>query len=146
MICFDFLFMRFSQSHDQSCKFSKLIWVKLGLFFNFLSMRLSRSHYSSHVFSGLTWVVSYVLFLIDFFSLILQHWTDGELNFVIYFNFLSIKFFRSYDPSHEFNKLTWVVFLGSFFNWFFFNFILQHWVDWKLGLIICFDLFSIESS
>ena len=47
-----------------------------------------------------------------------------------------------YDVSREFYKLTQVIFLSPFLiDFFSFNFIFQHWVDWKLGFIICFDLF-----
>ena len=37
------------------------------------------------------------------------------------------------------------VFLVSFFN-FNFYFIIQHWIGWKLGFVIFFDLLSIVLS
>jgi len=37
------------------------------------------------------------------------------------------------------------MFFPFFFNWFFFlNFILQHWVDWELSFVICFDMLSMR--
>jgi len=51
-----------------------------------------------------------------------------------------------YDLNHGFDKLTLLAFLGFFFNLFIFNFIFQYWVDWKLGFIIFFNLFSIGLS
>jgi hypothetical protein len=46
---------------------------------------------------------------------------------------------RSHNLCHEFDELTWVLFL---IDNFFFNFILQHWVDCELGFMIYFDLLS----
>jgi len=53
-----------------------------------------------------------------------------------------------HDPKIELNGLTRVD-LSCFFCVFyliylFFNFIIQHWVGWKLSFIICFDLFFIR--
>ena len=41
------------------------------------------------------------------------------------------------------NLFSWLKSFLCFFNWFFFNFIFQHWVDWELSFIICFYLLSI---
>jgi hypothetical protein len=35
------------------------------------------------------------------------------------------------------------VFYGLF-NFFIINFIVLYWIDWELGLITCFDLFSMR--
>jgi len=51
-----------------------------------------------------------MFFLIIFFSLIIQHWADEELNFIIYFDLLCIRLFLSYEPDRGFDRLTQVVF------------------------------------
>jgi hypothetical protein len=81
-------------------------------------------------------------FLVPSFNIaMIRNWTS------YFFYFISMGLSQSYDPSCKFDRLTRVVFLGHFFNWvFFFNFILQHWVDWKLDFIICFNLFSMGLS
>jgi len=80
------------------------------------------------------------IFLIDFFSnFIFQHFIDCELSFLIYFGLFSMRLLWSYDPSHEFGRLIRDIFLVFFKIDFLFNFIHQHWVDWKLCFIIYFD-------
>jgi len=46
----------------------------------------------------------------------------------------------SHDLVYGFERLTRVIFYIYFLIDFFFNFILQHWADWKLKFVICFDL------
>jgi hypothetical protein len=72
-------------------------------------MRLLRSHDPDHEFDRLTLVI-FIFFLIIFFNLIIQHWADEKLNFIIYFDLLCIGLFLSYDPGRDFDRLTQVVF------------------------------------
>ena len=57
----------------------------------------------SLMFDELTRVFFLSLF---FFKLILQHWIDWELDFVIYFDFLYIKLLPSHESGKKFCNLT----------------------------------------
>ena len=65
------------------------------------------------------------------------------LNFMICFNFFFMRLSQSHDLGHWFDKLNW---LTHFFLLIFFNFIIQYFIDLKLGFMICFDLLSIRLS
>jgi len=57
----------------------------------------------------------------------------------MFFYLFSKNLSQSFDLSYKFNKLIQVnwdsLFLLLFFNWFFFDFILQYWVGWKLKFL-----------
>jgi len=69
------------------------------------------------------------------------------MNFIIFFNLFFIRLFHIHDSNHEFDRLTQVtqVFFFSFSN-FFFNFIIQYWVNWELSFVIYFGLLSMKLS
>jgi len=118
-ICFNFLFIGLSQSHDQCYKFGRLTQVKSSHFFIFFLWGY---------LSLMTWLIGYLsnflcFFLIDFFfNLMLQHWADWTSKFIICFSLLFMRLSRSYDPSRRLDMLTQVAFLIDLF----FNFIFQH--------------------
>jgi hypothetical protein len=114
IICFDLLSIRLSQSYDQSYVFGRLTRVESSCFFIFFYEVISVSWPRSHV-----WRIYLSYFLIYFFNLILQHWANWRLKFVISFDLLSVELSRSYDPSREFDWLTRVIFLGLFLIGFF---------------------------
>lgn len=120
IICFHLLFIGLSQSQDQSYRFGKLIWVKSGCFFIIFFLWGFLGLGSMTQVMGLTdWFGSFFMCFFNwylFLSLILQHWTDWELNLIICFNILSMRLSRFYDSSHKFNKLTQVAFSGFFFQ------------------------------
>jgi hypothetical protein len=98
----------------------------------------------------------FCIFLNDFFfNFILQHWVDYELGLMIYFCLVSMILSWSYDliyfwfAFYEVISVSWLKswvnlidssFFCIFLNDFFFNFILQHSVDYELDLIIYFGL------
>ena len=69
-------------------------------------------------------------------------WQVNPSYLELFFCLLSLRLSRFHDPGYEFGELTQVdlgyficvLFLISFF----FNFILQHYVNWELGSVICF--------
>ena len=65
---------------------------------------------------------------------------DWKLNFIIYFDLLSIRLFRSYDSGHGLYGLT------QFTRVIFLNCIIQCWIDYELSFIFCFDLLSMMLS
>ena len=119
-ICFTFY--EVFQSYDPGCKFYKLA-------------KLTR--------------VIFILFLIIFFlNFILQHWVYYGLGFIIVFfmfflGIIKVLWLRSrvFQVSH----INFGFFL-SFFNWiFFFNFILQYWIDWELEFFIFIFFYRVIS-
>jgi hypothetical protein len=125
--------MRLSSSHDLSYEFGGLIRANL-----------------SHEFRWLTQVDSncFLYPIYSYFFLILSFNTKvyWKLNFIIYFNLLSIRLSQSHNLGCGFDRLTRVDlshFIWYFLIYIFFNFIFQHWIYWELYFIICFDLFFI---
>jgi hypothetical protein len=74
----------------------------------------------------LLWFIFIFIFILNFiffFNFILQYWTYCILNFIIYYNLLSMKLSMFYDLGCEFQRLallTWVTFF-ILFNYFFFS-------------------------
>ena len=88
--------------------------------------------------------------LIFFFDLIIQHWFFFfKLGFMIIFAFLFIRLSQYHNLTRGFIRLTrraWAFFglkLLFFFYpfvWFFFNFIIQHLISWKLSFVVFSNL------
>ena len=73
-----------------------------------------------------------------FLNFIIQHWIGWELDFVICFSLHSMRLSSSHDSSHVFGGLI-LVDSSFFFVSFlieFFQYYLQHWIDWELNFII----------
>jgi hypothetical protein len=64
------------------------------------------------------------------------------LFYFLFFMRLSISHYLGY----RFGELNHIDLDRFFFSYFFFNFIIQHWVDWKIGFIICFNFISMRLS
>jgi len=58
----------------------------------------------------------------------------------MFFDLHSIRLSRFHNPGHRFGRLIQVVFL---WHYFFFNFTLQHWVNWELSFIFLLYFISI---
>jgi len=110
--------------------FVRLTWVDSDYFFLFLIDFFSTSLFDVELIDN--WI-SYIFF----FKFILQYWVDWKLDFIMFF-FMRLSWFYSSD--HGFDRLIRVEidgFLCPFLNWFF-SFIVQYQVDWKLSFIIFF--------
>jgi hypothetical protein len=99
----------------------------------------------SFVFGCQIW---FLIFIFTLFSFLFHHLSLCciVIGFMIFFSLLSIGLSWYHELSCEFRKLTRVA--SSFFlNWYcFFNFIIQHWVHWKLSFMIFFYLLSMGLS
>jgi hypothetical protein len=117
-------------------------------YFGLLSMRLSWFYYSSHMFGRLTHAIFFSSFLI-FFKL--HHSTLDWLRIVNH-DLFRFSFYEVISVSWPGSRVRLVnsnwpkSFLCPFFNWFFFDFIIQHWVNWEMSFIIYLDFFSIGLS
>jgi hypothetical protein len=73
------------------------------------------------------------------------------------FNIVLIKNYASWFIFYEVISISWLelrvwwvnpidssFFFLVFFNWYFFNFIFQHWIDYELNFMIYFSLFSMS--
>ena len=111
--------MRLSQSHDLSCVFGKLTRIDLNHFFIYFLWGYPDLRSRSWVL----WInpcwLGLFYFLNSFLNFIFQYWVDYKIDFIIYFNLLSIRLFWSHEPGCEFNKLTLVVFMSFFLLIFF---------------------------
>jgi len=125
---------------------STLVWLgieKLDFVIFFYLLFIS-------LFSLIIWIVGlttdsgWLRFFFQIFSLTLG-W--GELGFNFFFNllYMRLSYFHNYDCKF------WRLFrvdLGRFFfkSIFLSSFVLQHFINLKLGFIICFNLFSMRLS
>jgi hypothetical protein len=120
--------MRLSQSHDLSCVFDKLTRIDLNHFFIYFLWGYPGLGSRSWVL----WInpcwLGLFYFLNSFLNFIFQYWVDYKIDFIIYFNLLSIRLFWSHEPGCEFNKLTLVVFMSFFLLIFFLILSFSIWV------------------
>jgi hypothetical protein len=89
---------------------------------------------------GWLWIRFHDLFLFGFYEIILVLWLNLLLICFFFYEVISVSWLK-----------LWVNLIDSsffciFLNDFFFNFILQHWVDYELGLMIYFCLVSMRLS
>ena len=96
-------------------------------------------HFGPKQFWGFFFKFQTYFLLFQFHSSTLIYWI---LNFIIYFNLLYMGLSWSHDSCREFCRITmltrvfFVLFLIEYI--YFFNFILQKWIDWELNFIFCF--------
>jgi hypothetical protein len=99
--------------------------------------RINTIHWN-HVF------LPHFLILISSFNIrFVRYWAL----WFFFFNLLFMRLSHSHDLDYEFDKLTQLIqafFFHFLIDLFFFNFILQRWVDWELGFVICLDLFFVR--
>jgi len=96
-------------------------------------------HTSSHITIYLNNIfLIYIFFSISFFNM-----RFIEIEFIIFSNLIFISLSQTHNPDHDFNTLTRVFFL-FLINFILLNFVLQHYVNWKLGFVIYFSLLSIR--
>jgi hypothetical protein len=118
---------------------STLNELRIGLrnnFFYLLYMGLSRFYDSGRKLDRLTWV-----FLFFFCWCFFQFYYSilDQLGIVLHIFFVCIIWDYLGFTTQITNFVSWLV-------WFlchFFNFIIQHWVNWQLSFIFCFELHSL---
>jgi hypothetical protein len=106
------------------------------IFFFLLYMGLSRFYDSGRKLDRLTWV-----FLFFFCWCFFQFYYSilDQLGIVLHIFFVCIIWDYLGFTTQITNFVSWLV-------WFlchFFNFIIQHWVNWQLSFIFCFELHSL---
>ena len=126
--------------------FNNLLWFALSIVSS-VSLHYKLKEVVNSLFIPIMFFFNCFLFsksIYYFPNFIFEHLVYWRLGLIIYHSLLYIWLAKSNNSYYGIDELA--LFFLSFYNWYFFNFIIQYWVDYELSFMIYFGLFFMRLS